>query len=83
MREIAMMVGPNSAAEPENELSVVRLSMDLPAAAVSALEDIKQKFTNQRQWREFLSALQCTVNYPAVVHTLRSGKKWLDYRFSR
>jgi hypothetical protein len=84
MREIAMIIGQTSAVEQDNELSVVRLSMDLPGAAASAFEDIKQKFTNQRQWREFVSALQCTVTYPAAVSSaLRSGKKWFAYRFSR
>jgi len=74
------MIGQTSAVDQVNELHVVRLGLDLPAAAASALEDIKQRFTNQRQWREFVSALQCSANYPAVVATLRSGKKWL---FSR
>lgn len=78
-----MLVSQTSAVEPENELNVVRLGVDLPAAAASAFEDIKEKFTNQRQWRDFVAALQCTVNYPAVVNTLRSGKKWLNYRLSR
>jgi hypothetical protein len=78
-----MLIGQTGAVEQNSELNVVRLGLDLPAAAASALEDIKQKFTNQRQWREFLSALQCTVNYPAVVNTLRSGKKWFNYTFSR
>jgi hypothetical protein len=77
-----MLVGQTGAVEQESELNVVRLSVDLPAAAASAFEDIKQKFSNQRQWREFVSALQCTVNYPAVVSTLRSGKKWFN-SFSR
>jgi hypothetical protein len=78
-----MLVGQNGAVEQNDELNVVRLGLDLPAAAASAFEDIKRKFTNQRQWREFVCALQCTVNYPAVVSTLRSGKKWFNYRFSR
>jgi hypothetical protein len=74
-----------SSVERENELNVVRLGLELPAAAAaSAFEDIRRKFTNQRQWREFVSALQCTVNYPAAVaNTLRAGKKWFNYRFSR
>ena len=67
------------AVEQNSELDVVRLGLDLPAAAASAFEDIKQKFTNQRQWREFVSALQCTVNYPAAIdNALRSGKKWFN-----
>jgi hypothetical protein len=78
-----MMLVSQSNLEQENELNVVRLGLELPAAAASAFEDIRRKFANQRQWREFVSALQCTVNYPAVVNTLRSGKKWFNYRFSR
>ena len=78
------MSSKTSAVEANAELDVVRLGLDLPAAAASAFEDIKQKFTNQRQWREFVSALQCTVNYPAAVNNaLRAGKKWFNYRFSR
>jgi hypothetical protein len=51
---------------------------DLPTVAVNAFEDIKRKFSNQRQWREFVSAVQCSVNYPAAINTLRSGTKWFS-----
>jgi hypothetical protein len=51
---------------------------DLPTAAVNAFEDIKRKFSNQRQWREFVSAVQCSVNYPVAINTLRSGTKWFS-----
>jgi hypothetical protein len=51
---------------------------DLPDAAVNAFEDFKRKFTNQRQWRDFISAVQCSVNYPAAINTLRSGTKWFS-----
>ena len=51
---------------------------DLPSAAVNAFEDMKRKFTNQRQWREFVSAVQCSVNYPAAINTLQSGTKWFS-----
>ena len=68
-----MIVSQTSAVEKEND--VVRPGMDLPAAAASAFEDIKQKFSNQRQWREFVSAVQCSVNYPAAINSLRSGTK--------
>jgi hypothetical protein len=77
-----MLIGQN-AVEAENELNVVRLGLDLPAAAANAFADIRQKFANQRHWGEFLSALQCTANNSAVANTLRSGKKWFNYRFSR
>jgi hypothetical protein len=62
----------------EESDSVVCLALDLPAAAANALQDIKQKFTNQRQWREFVSAVQCSVNYPAAINSLRSGTKWFS-----
>lgn len=51
---------------------------DLPTVAINAFEDIKREFTNQRQWREFVSAVQCSVNYPAAINTLRSGTKWFS-----
>jgi hypothetical protein len=77
-----MLVSPASAVEEENDINIVRLGLDLPAAAASAFEDIKQKFTNQfanqRQWREFVSAVQCSVNYPAAINSLRSGTKWFS-----
>jgi hypothetical protein len=73
-----MLVSQISAVEEDNDMNVVRLGLDLPAAAASAFEDIKQKFTNQRQWREFVSAVQCSVNYPAAINSLRSGTKWFS-----
>ena len=73
-----MLVSQTSAVEAESDINVVRLGLDLPAAAASAFEDIKQKFTNQRQWREFVSAVQCSVNYPAAISSLRSGTKWFN-----
>jgi hypothetical protein len=73
-----MLVTQTSTVEEENDINVVRLGLDLPAAAASAFEDIKQKFTNQRQWREFVSAVQCSVNYPAAINSLRSGTKWFS-----
>ena len=77
-----MLASPATAVEEESDINVVRLGLDLPAAAASAFEDIKQKFTNQfanqRQWREFVSAVHCSVNYPAAINSLRSGTKWFS-----
>jgi hypothetical protein len=73
-----MLVPQTSAVEEQNDINIVRLGLDLPAAAANAFEDIRQKFTNQRQWREFVSAVQCSVNYPAAVNSLRSGTKWFS-----
>ena len=72
------MLMTETSVEQENDLNVVRLGLDLPAAAASAFEDIKEKFTNQRQWREFVSAVQCSVNYPAAINSLRSRTKWFS-----
>jgi hypothetical protein len=76
-----MLVTQTSAVADENEINV-RLGLNIPAAAASAaasaFEDIKQKFTNQRQWREFVSAVQCSVNYPSAINSLRSGTKWFS-----
>jgi hypothetical protein len=73
-----MLVTQVSAVEEKSNINVVRLGLDLPAAAASAFEDIKQKFTNQRQWREFVSAVQCSVNYPSAINSLRSSTKWFS-----
>jgi len=73
-----MLISRTSGLDEENDINVVRLGLDLPAAAASAFEDIKQKFTNQRQWREFVSAVQCSVNYPAAINSLRTGTKWFS-----
>jgi hypothetical protein len=72
-----MLISDTNGVNAEND-NVVRLGLDLPAAAASAFQDIKQKFTNQRQWREFVSAVQCSVNYPAAINSLRSGTKWFS-----
>jgi hypothetical protein len=74
-----MLISQTNAVERENDIN---LGLDLPAvaasAAVNAFEDIKHKFTNQRQWREFVSAVQCSVNYPAAINSLRTGTKWFS-----
>jgi hypothetical protein len=41
-----------------------------------AFGDMSQRFCNQRQWREFLSAVQCPVDYSAVISTVRAGTKF-------
>jgi hypothetical protein len=51
---------------------------DLPNAAANAFEDFKRKFSNQRQWREFVAAVQCSVNYPAAINAVRFGTKWFS-----
>jgi hypothetical protein len=46
-------------------------------------QDFKRKFSNNRQWREFVSAVQsvtypCAVTYPKVISALRSGRDWFS-----
>jgi hypothetical protein len=40
-------------------------------ARMKSLEDIRRKFSNRREWRDFVSAVQCSVNYPVVLNALR------------
>jgi hypothetical protein len=40
-------------------------------ARMKTLQDIGRKFSNRRQWRDFVSAVQCSVNYPVVLNALR------------
>jgi hypothetical protein len=40
-------------------------------ARMKVLEDIGRKFSNRRQWRDFVSAVQCSVKYPVVLNALR------------
>jgi hypothetical protein len=42
-------------------------------ARMKTLEDIRRKFSNRRQWRDFVSAVQCSVNYPLVLNALRDS----------
>lgn len=44
----------------------------MPAVSNAAVDT----FANQRKWREFVAAVQCSVDYSAVIHSLRSGKKF-------
>jgi len=46
------------------------------AAPMDTFEDLSRRFSNQRQWREFLSAVQCSVDYSAVINTVRAGTKY-------
>lgn len=45
-------------------------------------DDTKHKFSNHRQWSEFVTAVHesvtypCTVTYPKVIGALRSGRDW-------
>jgi len=50
---------------------------------MDALKDIKKRFSNQRQWRDFAAALQCSGNYPAILNTVRSGGRWFSDGLAR
>jgi hypothetical protein len=42
-------------------------------ARMKVLEDFGRKFSNRREWRDFVSAVQCSVNYPGVLNALQAG----------
>jgi hypothetical protein len=37
-----------------------------------------RRFVNRRRWGEVVSAVQCSVSYPAVLNALRSGAQWFN-----
>jgi hypothetical protein len=43
---------------------------------------MRRKFSNNRQWRDFITAVHesvthpCSASYPVVVSALRSGRAW-------
>jgi hypothetical protein len=47
-----------------------------------SLCDMPRKFSNHRQWRDFMSAIQesvtypCSVTYPKIITALRSAHPW-------
>jgi hypothetical protein len=49
---------------------------------MNEFQDFTRKFSNNRQWREFVSAVQSVtypsaVTYPKVISAFRSGRDWL------
>jgi hypothetical protein len=46
--------------------------------------DVKRKFSNDRQWRDFIAAVHdsvtypCSVTYPMVLGAVRSGRAWFN-----
>lgn len=50
---------------------------------VDAIEGMKRGFANRRHWGEFVSAVQCSVSYPAVINALRSGAQWFNQGLQR
>ncbi len=51
---------------------------------MSDFQDIQRKFSNHRQWRDFVTAVHesvtypCAVTYPKVIGALRSGRDWFS-----
>jgi hypothetical protein len=51
---------------------------------MSEFQDSRRKFSNNRQWRDFVSAVHesvaypCAVTYPKVIGALRSGRDWFS-----
>ena len=45
---------------------------------LDAIEGMRRSFANRRRWGEVVSAVQCSVSYPAVISALRSGAQWFN-----
>ncbi len=47
-------------------------------------DDVRRRFSNHRQWREFIAAVHesvvypCSVTYPMVLDALRTGRAWFN-----
>ncbi len=45
---------------------------------------MRRKFSNNRQWRDFITVVHesvtfpCSATYPVVVSALRSGRAWFN-----
>ena len=55
---------------------------------MSSFDDMSGKFSNHRQWQDFIAAIHelthpCTVTYPMVLGALRSGRAWFNERAAR
>jgi hypothetical protein len=46
--------------------------------SLEAIDGMKRSFANRRRWGEFVSAVQCSISYPAVINALRSGARWFN-----
>jgi hypothetical protein len=49
---------------------------------MKTLEDLGRKFSNRREWRAFVSAVQCSVNYPKVLDTLRKRERHTRFEYA-
>jgi hypothetical protein len=52
---------------------------------MTTIDDMRRKFPNRRQWRDFIASvhdtvtLPCAATYPMVMDALRSGRAWLSW----
>jgi len=56
---------------------------EFPTLPMKTFEEIRSRFSNQRQWRDFVAAVQCSVNYSTVVGTLRSATMLFNSAWAR
>jgi hypothetical protein len=55
---------------------------EFPTLPLKTLEDIRSRFSNRREWRDFVAAVQCTVNYSTVRH-LHSATMFFNSAWAR
>jgi hypothetical protein len=68
----------------DGETSLQRRVSEVLSKVVSldAIDGMK-RFANRRRWGEFVSAVQCSVSYPAAINALRSGAQWFNAGWQR
>lgn len=47
------------------------------------MSNTTSQFLNGREWRSFLTAVQCAVTYPKVIDALRASPAWFLDRATR
>lgn len=59
------------------------------ATVMKALTDMRRSFSNRREWREFASAVQCSITSSAFAEALKASTRasspfwrWVDPRVS-
>jgi len=45
------------------------------ATVMKALTDMRRSFSNRREWREFASAVQCSITSSAFAEALKAGTR--------
>jgi hypothetical protein len=56
---------------------------------MTTIDDMRRKFSNQRQWRDFMASVHesvgfpCAATYPMMMDALRAGRAWFSVGAAR